>query len=112
MIYSDDEEEEEVEETEEEESEEEEEESDEETEEGEEKAGGIGGMLGGLLGGAGIGGVAGDLMSQVGDQLKSGEGLNVGQLIDDATENQGGIIKSAGDMIGGLFNKNKKTDDE
>jgi hypothetical protein len=107
MIYSDEKEEEEVEETEDEESEEESNE-----EETEEKAGGIGGMLGGLLGGAGIGGVASGLMSQVGDQLKSGEGFNVGQLIDDATESQGGIIKSAGDMIGGFLNKNKNKDDE
>jgi hypothetical protein len=104
MIYSDDEEEEVV--------EEESEEEETEEEEGEEKASGIGGMLGGILGGAGIGGIAGGLMSQVGDQLKSGEGINIGELIDDATEEQGGIIKSAGDMIGGFLNKNKKNDDE
>jgi predicted lipid-binding transport protein (Tim44 family) len=105
MIFNDDEEE--VEETEEETSEE-----TEESAEGEQQSGGIGGMLGGILGGAGVGGVAGGLMSQVGEQLKSGGGINIGELIDDATEEQGGLLKSAGDMIGGFLNKNKNNDAE
>jgi hypothetical protein len=72
-----------------------------------------GGLLGGLMSSLGGGDALSGLAEQVGDQLKSG-GLNVGQLIDDATENQGGVIKAAGDLIGGFLNrpKNDESGDE
>jgi hypothetical protein len=75
-------------------------------EESSEEAPAGGGLLGGLMGALGGGGALGGLAEQVGDQLKSGS-LNVGQLIDDATENQGGVIKAAGDVIGGFLNRPK-----
>ena len=79
------------------------EETEEETEESsEEETEGGGGLLGGLLGGAGLGGIGGKVTEQV-----QGGGLNVGQLIDDATEDKGGMVKTAGDLIGGFLNKNK-----
>ena len=66
------------------------------------------------MGAIGGGGALGGIAEQVGDQLKSGGGLNVGQLIDDATEDKGGVIKAAGDLIGGFLNrpKNDETSDE
>ncbi len=92
-----------------------EDEESEEEETQEESEGGGGGLLGGLsgmLGGAGLGGLAGGLVEQVTDQLKSGKGLNIGEIIDDATEDKGGIVKSVGDMVGGFLNRDKKDSDD
>jgi hypothetical protein len=90
----------------------EEEEVEDESSEEEGEEGGGGGLLGGLLGGAGIGGIVGGIAETVGEQLKSGEGFNIGQMIDDATEDKGGVIKAAGDMIGGFLNRDKGKDDD
>jgi hypothetical protein len=119
MPYSEDEETEETteeesedEESDEEESEDEESEDEESEEEESEGGGGLLGGLSGMLGGAGLGGIAGGLVEQVTDQLKSGKGLNIGEIIDDATEDKGGIVKSVGDMVGGFLNRDKKDSDD
>ena len=51
------------------------------------------------------GGAMGGL-NKLNDML-GGAGINLGQLIDDATESKGGAIKTAGDLIGGFLNKDK-----
>jgi hypothetical protein len=112
MTYTEDEEYEEEEVTEEEEDEETEDSEEPVDEEEEGEGGGLLGRLGGVLGGAGLGAVAGGLVEQVTDRLKSGEGLNIGEMIDDATEEQGGIVKSVGDLVGGFLNRNKDNDEE
>ena len=86
----------------------------EEVTETEEAPAGGGGLLGGLMGAIGGGGALGGIAGQVGEQLKGG-GVNIGQLIDDATEDKGGVIKAAGDLIGGFLNRPKndeKSDEE
>lgn len=49
---------------------------------------------------------SGNALDKLNDML-GGAGINLGQLIDDATEDKGGMIKTAGDLIGGFLNKNK-----